>query len=164
MQDRAYTRPIQPIHEGDPHYEAALASTNTKPLPDFPDETPRDEESTSHHRSGKAAAAAADDDDDIGEEQRNQEEGSKNALSTHAQQRADEETYGFYHPAASRPQRIVWFPHDDFGVSRVEEKGCKEAGVRVSTRNGFVEIVDRTKGKVKIDVEGGPPDLIGVVV
>jgi len=152
LQDRAYTQPIQSIHEGDPEHEEGLST-----------DRPRDEESAAYPRSGKAAAAAGAD-DDIEEERRNQQEGSKNALSTLAQQQADEQSYGFYHPAASRPQRTVWIPQDEYGVSRVEEKGCKEAGVIVSTGNGFVTVVDKTKGKVEVDVKGGPPDLIGVVV
>ncbi|KAJ7634798.1 hypothetical protein FB45DRAFT_474770 [Roridomyces roridus] len=39
-----------------------------------------------------------------------------------------EEEYGFAHPAASRPQRIVWFPRDTLGLAEQEERGCREAG------------------------------------
>jgi hypothetical protein len=68
------------------------------------------------------------------------------------------------HPAASRPQRTVWIPQDEFGVSAREEKGCKEAGLRAASTNEYLRVVDRLKGKAKVGVQGGPPDLIGVVV
>jgi len=138
-----------------------------------PDDRPRDEESTAPLRAGPEAAGAtavansgADDgdEDEIEEEQRNKQDGSKNAMTTLALQDEEEQNYGFYHPAASRPQRTVWIPEDEFGVSQREEKACKEAGVRVSSTNGYVRIVNREKGKVKVDVKGGPPDLIGVVI
>jgi len=136
-----------------------------------PDDRPRDEESTAPLRAGPEAAAAAvansgvnDGEDEIEEEQRNKRDGSKNALTTLSQREEEEQNYGFYHPAASRPQRIVWIPEDEFGVSQREERACEEAGVRASSTNGYVRIVNREKGKVKVDVKGGPPDLIGVVM
>lgn len=64
------------------------------------------------------------------------------------------ESYGFAHPAASRPQRIIWIPKDTLGLTEEEVKGCEEAGVRV----GFVNAKLDETGKVGID--GGPPDLI----
>ncbi|KAJ7826987.1 hypothetical protein B0H14DRAFT_3144736 [Mycena olivaceomarginata] len=45
-----------------------------------------------------------------------------------------EEEYGFAHPAASRPQRIVCFPHDRLGLAAEEERGCREAGVECSVK------------------------------
>lgn len=66
----------------------------------------------------------------------------------------EEESYGFAHPAASRPQRIVWIPQDTLGLTKEEEGACNEAGVRVSHVHAQI---DET-GKVSID--GGPPDLI----
>jgi hypothetical protein len=161
LQAKTHTQPIDPIHGGEPA-EASLAAQ--KPLPLGPADKPRDEESAERLRAGKGAADGADDQDNIEEERRNKEEGSKNALTTLAQQQDEEETYGFYHPAASRPQRTVWLPEDEFGVSQAEEKGCEEAGVTVSSANALVKIVDRKKGKVKVSVRGGPPDLIGVVI
>ncbi|KAF8155669.1 hypothetical protein B0H34DRAFT_751686 [Crassisporium funariophilum] len=68
----------------------------------------------------------------------------------------DEASYGFAHPAATRPQRTVWIPRDALGLGREEERACKEAGVVVSEENAFMD----EKGKV--DIDGGPPDLIGV--
>lgn len=149
-----YTQPIQATHQDDPEHEMGN-----------PGDVSRDEEAVAVHstQAGKAVASSADE-DDIEEEGRNQEEGSKNALATRSLQQDDEQTYGFYHPAASRPQRTVWIPQDKFGVSRAEEKGCAEKGVRVSSANGYVEILDQAKAKVKVDVKGGPPDLIGVVI
>ncbi|KAF8882504.1 hypothetical protein CPB84DRAFT_1838177 [Gymnopilus junonius] len=66
----------------------------------------------------------------------------------------DEESYGFAHPAASRPQRIVWIPKDSLGLAEREKKGCRERGVKVSDRNAVMN----ESGKV--DVTGYPPDLI----
>jgi len=71
-----------------------------------------------------------------------------------AAQEEEFESYGFAHPAASRPQRIVWIPKDTLGLTEEEVKGCEEASVRVSFVNSKL---DET-GKVGID--GGPPDLI----
>ena len=66
----------------------------------------------------------------------------------------EEESYGFAHPAASRPQRIVWIPKDTLGLAEEEERACKEAGVKVSHINAEMN----ETGKVGID--GGPPDMI----
>ncbi|KAJ6488018.1 hypothetical protein C8R45DRAFT_902598 [Mycena sanguinolenta] len=65
-----------------------------------------------------------------------------------------EEEYGFAHPAASRPQRIVWFPHDRLGLAEEEERGCREAGVDCSVKDA--ELND----KGKVDISGAPPDLV----
>jgi hypothetical protein len=65
-----------------------------------------------------------------------------------------EDDYGFAHPAASRPQRIVWIPKDALGLSDEELEKCKAAGVEVGDENAFMD----EKGKV--DVSGGPPDFI----
>ncbi|KAJ6595663.1 hypothetical protein DFH09DRAFT_1135267 [Mycena vulgaris] len=67
-----------------------------------------------------------------------------------------EEEYGFAHPAASRPQRVVWFPRDRLGLAEEEERGCREAGVDVSLRDAEMD----EKGKV--DITGPPPDLVHV--
>ncbi|KAJ6595767.1 hypothetical protein DFH09DRAFT_1135552 [Mycena vulgaris] len=65
-----------------------------------------------------------------------------------------EEEYGFAHPAASRPQRVVWFPRDRLGLAEEEERGCREAGVDVSLKDAEMN----EKGKV--DITGPPPDLV----
>jgi hypothetical protein len=65
-----------------------------------------------------------------------------------------EEEYGFAHPAASRPQRIVWFPRDRAGFSEEEVSACEKAGVHVSTKDAELN----EKGKV--DISGPPPDLV----
>ena len=65
-----------------------------------------------------------------------------------------EERYGFAHPAASRPQRIVWLPKDTLGLTEEEVRGCEEAGVKVS----YVDARLNETGKV--DIDGGPPDMI----
>jgi hypothetical protein len=68
-----------------------------------------------------------------------------------------EEQYGFAHPAASRPQRRVWIPRDTLGLAEEEERACRELGIKISDRNAMMD----EKGKV--DVHGGPPDMIGIV-
>ncbi|KAJ7664278.1 hypothetical protein B0H17DRAFT_991245 [Mycena rosella] len=65
-----------------------------------------------------------------------------------------EEEYGFTHPAASRPQRVVWLPRDRLGLAEEEERACREAGVDVSLRDAEMN----EKGKV--DITGPPPDLV----
>ncbi|KAJ7185579.1 hypothetical protein C8R46DRAFT_1172224 [Mycena filopes] len=65
-----------------------------------------------------------------------------------------EEEYGFAHPAASRPQRIVWFPRDRLGLAEEEERACMEVGVEASTKDAEMS----EKGKV--DISGAPPDLV----
>ncbi|KAJ7485366.1 hypothetical protein FB451DRAFT_1229446 [Mycena latifolia] len=65
-----------------------------------------------------------------------------------------EEEYGFAHPAASRPQRIVWFPRDRLGLGEEEQRACEAAGVDASIKDAEMN----EKGKV--DITGAPPDLI----
>ncbi|CAA7269965.1 unnamed protein product [Cyclocybe aegerita] len=66
----------------------------------------------------------------------------------------EEESYGFAHPAASRPQRTVWIPKDKLGLVEEEQRACKEAGVRVGVDHATMD------AKGKVDISGGPPDLI----
>ncbi|KAK7044665.1 kinase domain-containing protein [Favolaschia claudopus] len=65
-----------------------------------------------------------------------------------------EEEYGFTHPAASRPQRVVWFPKDRLGLAEEEERGCVDMGVDCSVKDAEMN----EKGKV--DISGPPPDLV----
>ena len=65
---------------------------------------------------------------------------------------AEFEDYGFSHPAASRPQRIVWLPRDPNGFVDEEQRAAEGAGVITSTRHSVMN----EKGKV--DVDGPPPD------
>lgn len=66
----------------------------------------------------------------------------------------EEENYGFAHPAASRPQRTVWIPKDEFGLAEEEERACREMGVAVSDAHTTID------AKGNVDVTGGPPDCI----
>lgn len=66
----------------------------------------------------------------------------------------EEESYGFAHPAASRPQRTVWIPQDTLGLTKEEERGCQEAGVRISHANAEIDAAG------KVNIGGGPPDFI----
>lgn len=63
------------------------------------------------------------------------------------------EDYGFAHPAASRPQRIVWIPDDSLGLGREEVQANKEAGVKATTQDA------KMNESGKVDVTGPPVDL-----
>ncbi|KAJ3734584.1 hypothetical protein DFJ43DRAFT_1063453 [Lentinula guzmanii] len=67
-----------------------------------------------------------------------------------------EDSYGFAHPAASRPQRTVWIPKDQLGLAVEEEKACRERGIDVSTKDAEMN----EKGKVNLTGDGQPPDLV----
>ncbi|KAL0570068.1 phosphate metabolism protein 7 [Marasmius crinis-equi] len=79
-----------------------------------------------------------------------------------ASETSPEQAYGFAHPAASRPQRIIWIPRDTSlgGMSEEEAKACRSEGVEAVCGSGAVM---NEKGKVDVmlgpDGEGGPPDL-----
>lgn len=64
-----------------------------------------------------------------------------------------EEEYGFTHPAASRPQRVVWLPRDVLALAEEESRGCRDAGVDVSMDRAEIN----EKGKV--DISGAPPGM-----
>jgi hypothetical protein len=64
------------------------------------------------------------------------------------------EDYGFAHPAASRPQRIVWIPDDSLGLGREEVQVNQDVGVKATTQNAKMD----ESGKV--DVTGPPVDLM----
>jgi len=66
----------------------------------------------------------------------------------------EEKDYGFAHPAASRPQRTVWIPRDEFGLAEEEERACREMGVAVSDVHATID------AKGNVNVIGGPPDYI----
>ncbi|KAF8814727.1 DUF221-domain-containing protein [Phlegmacium glaucopus] len=101
--------------------------------------------------SGKARAYSSAEDEPSGSSE-NLTKGDVKASDIAAQE--EEESYGFAHPAASRPQRIVWIPKDTLGLTEEEEKACKEAGVRISHIHAAMD----EKGKVGIN--GGPPDRV----
>ncbi|KAJ8595856.1 hypothetical protein M405DRAFT_700189, partial [Rhizopogon salebrosus TDB-379] len=60
------------------------------------------------------------------------------------------EDYGFAHPAASRPQRIVWIPDDSLGFGREEVQVTQDMGVKATTQNAKMD----ESGKVDVT---GPP-------
>lgn len=64
------------------------------------------------------------------------------------------EDYGFAHPAASRPQRIVWIPDDSLGLGREEVQANEDAGVKATTQNA------KMNESGKVDVTGPPVDLL----
>ena len=73
-----------------------------------------------------------------------------------------ESRYGFAHPAISRPQRTVWIPEDELGMWKVEVEGCEEEGVGAARGPDGEEVTAWMDRKGKVDVRGGPPDLVGV--
>ena len=87
-----------------------------------------------------------------GHEQEKEQLKPKDAMDEGAE--ATEESYGFAHPAASRPQRAVWIPRDTLGLSKSEARACREEGIAVGERHATMD------AKGKVDVSGGPPDLI----
>ncbi|PPQ67349.1 hypothetical protein CVT24_011532, partial [Panaeolus cyanescens] len=74
--------------------------------------------------------------------------------STDEDKNAELESFGFAHPAISRPQRIVWIPRDSLGLGDKEINQCNEAGVRVSDANSTMDLDG------KVDVSGSPPDFL----
>ncbi|KAH7872085.1 uncharacterized protein C8R40DRAFT_1255595 [Lentinula edodes] len=67
-----------------------------------------------------------------------------------------EESYGFSHPAASRPQRTVWIPKDRLGLAQEEEIACRDKGIDISTKDAEMN----EKGKVNLTGDCQPPDLV----
>ena len=57
----------------------------------------------------------------------------------------------FYHPASYEPQRVVWIPRDELGLSAGEVRANIDSGVDASD---FAAVMN---GKGKVDVEGPPP-------
>jgi hypothetical protein len=125
LQDRTYTPPVIEVSRADSS--------------DIEESTP----------DAKRPSVSASDNDKLAEQGLN-----KDAPGMAAAEEEQEDTYGFAHPAASRPQRIVWIPKDTLGLTAEEVAGCEEAGVKVSCVNASLN----EKGKV--DIDGGPPDLI----
>lgn len=64
----------------------------------------------------------------------------------------EQDDYGYAHPAASRPQRIVWIAKDSLGLSKEEMAALKERGINASTAGAEMN----EKGKVHIS--DAPPD------
>jgi hypothetical protein len=60
--------------------------------------------------------------------------------------------YGFAHPAASRPQRVIWMANDTLGLAAEEVSALKHRGIDVSTEDAQMD----AKGEVTI--QGPPPD------
>ncbi|TFK27166.1 DUF221-domain-containing protein [Coprinopsis marcescibilis] len=64
--------------------------------------------------------------------------------------------YGFGHPAATRPQRTIWIPVDDLGLSNFEVDANRKAGVDSSNKDAIIN------AKGKVDVQGPPPGYSGL--
>jgi calcium permeable stress-gated cation channel len=98
----------------------------------------------------------------VSEEPRTAEE----ATTTHTQEKIAEKQnqadinelakYGFAHPAASRPQRTIWIPTDEMGLSQREVEETRRAGVDVSSRDALMN------HKGNVDVAGAPPGYSGL--
>jgi len=134
LQDRTYTPPVIEV-SGKSRAESSSAVV---------------EDSTTNQNRG-SESSENDDNDKLNEQDLHKDTPDNRA--DHEEEEL-EQSYGFSHPAASRPQRIVWIPKDTLGLTEEEVRGAEEAGVRISFVNATI---DET-GKVGID--GGPPDLI----
>jgi hypothetical protein len=139
LQDRTYT---QPTHENASDDEEVAAGKKRVVEPDSEPSAERQVEAKAELASARSSVSKTPPPDP----------------STVRSLEEDEASYGFLHPAASRPQRTVWIPRDVLGGYVVEERECREAGVRVGHERADMD----EKGRV--GVSGGPPDLVGVVV
>jgi hypothetical protein len=64
----------------------------------------------------------------------------------------EQNDYGFAHPAAAKPQQIVWMAQDVLGLSAEEAKALQERGINFSTEDAEMD----AEGNVII--YGPPPD------
>jgi len=64
----------------------------------------------------------------------------------------EQDDHGYAHPAASRPQRIVWIAKDSLGLSKGEIGALKERGINASTAGAKMD----EEGNVHISQ--APPD------
>ena len=152
MQDRTYTPPvIDPFGKSRAESSSAAAaqSADADVVPKEEDED-EDEKYPSSPNQKKRSSGSSSADDEIKLAEQDLKKGGPDV----AAQEEEFESYGFAHPAVSRPQRIVWIPKDTLGLTEEEVKGCEEAKVRIGFRNAKL---DETG---KVDIDGGPPDLI----
>lgn len=154
LQDRTYTQPHQPTHNDDADDEESVAE-GKKRVAEPENVTELDGRRNVDDDDGAIEALAPATGSGSGSGSKSPPSPDQKAVQ--ASEDA-EEAYGFLHPAASRPQRSVWIPKDALGAYEAEERECREAGVSV----GHERAEMNEKGEV--DVNGGPPDLIGVVV
>ncbi|KAH6909033.1 hypothetical protein BKA70DRAFT_1476449 [Coprinopsis sp. MPI-PUGE-AT-0042] len=98
----------------------------------------------------------------VSEEPRTAEDDSENRKDQKIAQKQNQAEinelakYGFAHPAASRPQRTIWIPTDELGLSQREVEETRKAGVDVSSRDAIMN------HKGKVDVAGAPPGYSGL--
>ena len=161
MQDRTYTPPvIDPSGKsrGESSSAAAAvdqATADTDVLPKVEEEeeevdNEKEEKYPTSPNEKKKRSSGSSSDEEIKLAEQDLTKGGPDV----AAQEEEFESYGFAHPAVSRPQRIVWIPKDTLGLTEEEVKGCKEAKVRIGFGNAKL---DETG---KVDIDGGPPDLI----
>ena len=143
MQDRTYTPPVI-----GPSGKSRADSSSAAHAGVVPEDEDEKEDSPSSPNQKKRSSALSSDDEKLADQDLTKDAPDK------AAQEEEFESYGFAHPAASRPQRIVWIPKDTLGLTEEEVRSCKEARVRVGYGNAKL---DETG---KVDINGGPPDLI----
>jgi calcium permeable stress-gated cation channel len=172
LQDRTYTPPVIDPFGKSRANSSSSAAAHVADVDDVPKEEDEDEEedekeeeekypSSSINEKKRSSASSSDGNknnnnknDDEDEEIKLAEQDLTKDGPDVAAQEEEFESYGFAHPAVSRPQRVVWIPKDTHGLTEEEVKGCEEAKVRVGFRNAKL---DETGG---VDIDGGPPDLI----
>jgi len=152
LQDRTYT-PLVIDPSGKSRADSSSAAAHADA--DVPEDEEKEEKegSSSSPYQKKRFSVSSDDEIKNNDEKLAEQKLTKDAPDIAAQEE-EFETYGFAHPAVSRPQRVVWIPKDTLGLTEEEVKGCKEAKVKVGFRNAKL---DETG---KVDIDGGPPDLI----
>ena len=153
MQDRTYTPPvIDPFGKSRAESSSSAAAAQSADADVVPKEEDEDDDekypSSPNQKKRSSGSSSADDEIKLAEQD------LKKGGPDVAAQEEEFESYGFAHPAVSRPQRIVWIPKDTLGLTEEEVKGCEEAKVRIGFRNAKL---DETG---KVDIDGGPPDLI----
>jgi len=167
LQDRTYTPPIIDPSGTTRADSSTAAAADAHTLPEVEEEEEEDVKyekrknsiSSSSNNPKKRSSSEdedgdGDDDDDEKKKLAEQKLVKGSSVPDKAAQEDEFETYGFSHPAASRPQRTVWIPKDTLGLTEEEVKGCEEAKVKVGFRNAMLD------GTGKVDIDGGPPDLI----
>ena len=161
MQDRTYTPPVvEPFGKSraDSSSSAAAHAADADVVPKEGEEEEEEEDEdekypSSPNQKKRSSGLSSNDIKSDNDKKLVEQDLTKDAPDITAQEE-EFESYGFAHPAASRPQRVVWISKDTLGLTAEEVKGCEEAKVKVGFRNAKL---DETG---KVDIDGGPPDLI----
>ena len=155
MQDRTYTPlVINPSGKSRADSSSAAVHADAEVVPEDEEKEEKEGSSSSPYKKKRFSVSSDDNKNTHSDDEKLAEQKLTKDAPDVAAQEEEFETYGFAHPAVSRPQRVVWIPKDTLGLTEEEVKGCEEAKVKVGFRNAKL---DETG---KVDIDGGPPDLI----